>query len=60
MDYFIGAALLLMGLSVSPILFNIGFWIPFVIFTLSAMVMLFICTIISIFVITMIQKRDSK
>lgn len=47
----------LMGLSVHPMVLNIGFWLPFISFTLSAMALLFVSTIVSIFVITMIQKE---
>ena len=57
--WFVACGLLFipMALSVRLVTSNLGFWIPFIFFTVSAMLILFAATIVSIFIMTIIQKE---
>lgn len=57
--WFVACGLLFIPMALSVSLFgsNLGFWIPFIIFTVSAMLILFATTIASIFITTIIQKE---
>lgn len=46
-----------MALSIYLFSASVGFWITFIVFTISGMLILFSATIASIFIITMIQKE---
>ena len=46
-----------MALSVTPFIFNLGYYPPFILFILSSILIAMIMTIVSIYVITVVQKK---
>ncbi|MCU4760595.1 MFS transporter [Bacillus cereus] len=46
-----------MALSVTPVILNLGYYPPFILFILSSILIAMIMTIVSIYVITVVQKK---
>ncbi|MGG0120196.1 MFS transporter [Bacillus paranthracis] len=46
-----------MALSVTPVILNLGYYPPFILFILSSILIAMIMTVVSIYVITVVQKK---
>ena len=49
-----------MALSVTPVILNLGYYPPFILFILSSILIAMIMTVVSIYVITVVQKTPNE
>jgi len=49
-----------MAFAVTPLVLNMGFWQPFVTYSVFGGLLIYVGTVISIFVVSIIQKRNTR